>query len=627
MRPPTQLTARALAHYLAGRDNPQRGLCPHELKVPPASLEIDGAVGTRLQQGEGCDRQYSVYPSAWRSRPGNEGGARDQHIVDALQERHQERKDTKSLCQNLFDSVTMIYAYSKQLPNPALALDTLRSVNASTTDAASQTSAQNSSHDVTAASHANGSDVTPPVKKQPRIDRQQSRANLRARSHGHVSGPSAEVLSNGQQVHRLHLRDFTVPIKSPISTNQIPLDVTSDSPKLSIAKTGKKNFTLGSTAADMGRIPPTYEPLNKAERASKPPSRLVPALPVLSTLDCNTLENLKDDVYDHRKHQVYDDFNFAIDYDTNGRFRPSKPFVNRSLYYTFSDPETLLKSFRDSNKAFEKSPLPHLDSARLAHSFRDWNRRNGALIFDSLWVALEILYTPPSELSSQRSPRLRPSRKGASKSSSSERPLGDEPITATSRRYLSNLEAAHIVMICIHALTSLVPVGWPHTWAQLRKLRSWGIVMPNAAPDTDEYTHPYLNIVDELEYEPAIRLAERLLGAIGARTCFEHILATTKKQEAHQGHLEEEPSSGSLVDIIVQHLKVVERVALASRRRLTPNSSVSDDPGWTVSATLMEWLKTIITKKWDSNVYINKWTSVGSAVMLLDKFCMFYTGA
>jgi hypothetical protein len=34
----------------------------------------------------------------------------------------------------------------------------------------------------------------------------------------------------------------------------------------------------------------------------------------------------------------------------------------------------------------------------------------------------------------------------------------------------------------------------------------------------------------------------------------------------------------------------------------------------------MEWMKTIILKQWDSKAVINKWSSVGTAVMLLDRF-------
>jgi hypothetical protein len=636
LRPPTQLTARAIAHYLASQDDPSRGLCPHELKVPPASLEIDGATGTRLQHGS--DLLYSVYPLAasfgqpTSSRTRREEGARDhaqtaashvqEHVVDAVRKRHQARKDTKSLSQNLFDSVTMIYAYSKQLPTSATIIDTLRSCSASladatlkcgTTEVASQTTTENDPHRVTGVSDANSYDDTLHVNGRPRFDRQRSHSEIRVSGFGHSLPSSPEVLSNGQYVHRIpyHKRDTASAAKGPNSPGQLSLDGTLDKGKLSITKRAR------NTAHDMGRVTPFRGTLSRSETYPKSHAHNRPAIPVLSKLNCDTLEELKEDVFEHRKHQLSDELNFAIDFDTNGRFRPSKPFVNRSLFYTLNDPEALLKSFHDGNKAFEKSPLPHLDSAHLTHSFRDWNRRNGALIFDSLWVALGALYTPPPELHARRSPRLRPSRKIATRDNSTENLKSNNASDSSCPRYFSNLEAAHIVMICIHALTSLVPVGWPHTWAQLRKLRSWGIVMPNAPPATDEFTDPYLNIVDELEYEPAIRLAERLLSTIGARTCFEHILETLRKQDSCDNNSAE----NGLMDTVVQHLKVVERIALASKRRMTPTRSVSDDPGWTVTATFLEWLKTVVTKKWDSKVHINKWSSVGTAVMLLDKLC------
>ncbi|KAF2276683.1 uncharacterized protein EI97DRAFT_466830 [Westerdykella ornata] len=60
-RPPTELTARALAYYLTSLDSPTQGLCPHALERPSDNLEID------VQQRRG-------------------------------------RKDPKSLGQNLFDT-------------------------------------------------------------------------------------------------------------------------------------------------------------------------------------------------------------------------------------------------------------------------------------------------------------------------------------------------------------------------------------------------------------------------------------------------------------------------------------------------------------------------------------------
>jgi hypothetical protein len=642
VRPPTQLTARALAHYLAGQTDPQRGFCLHELKVQPHTLEIDGASGTRLHRAPDGTQHSSVYPSASSvlhtlgNSPIGEG-ARDQagatpmgqpshaqeHLVDAVNKRHQTRKDKKSLSQNLFDSVTMIYAYSKQLPSSTSLYQSLRSSSLLSQHAASlesvphaptQTKAHDSSQGVTSATRTNSATVTPPMNLTATTHHQYSQPD-----GGHARAtPTTTVLSNGQQVHRIpyRVRDSSSASKVGKVNEQTSPDRTSEAPKLSVQKTSKKPSPVEEDVTAMGRIVSPADLSKSDGRKLQQSVRAEPTLPVLSTLSCTSLEGLKDDVHGHRKDQLPDDFNFSVDYDTNRRYQPSTPLVNRSLFYTLSDAETLLKSFHDPSPPFENSPLSQLDSARLTHSFRDWNRHNGALVFDSLCVALKALFTPPPELRMHKNPPQSPSRRGAIPNSTTDGP-GDSSSTSFKRqRYLNNLEAAHIVMICIHALTSLVSVGWPHTWAQVRKLRAWGIVLPSAAPETDDFMDPYITIIDELEYEPAIRLAEHLLRAIGARTCFEQILTTIDKQPEKS---DDDALSTCLSDIIVHHLVVVERVALASKRRLVPNGITSDDPGWTITATFIEWLKTVITKRWDNQVEVKKWSSVGSAVMLLDK--------
>ena len=264
-----------------------------------------------------------------------------------------------------------------------------------------------------------------------------------------------------------------------------------------------------------------------------PPNEHLAALPVYSHITCDILDHLKDQVVHHRTAQSRH-LTPIVDFDSNRRFRPTTLFVNRSLYYTLSDSETLLHSFRDqSSPDYMYSPLPHLDAHCLSHAFRDWSQRNGSLVFDSLYEAVDALFRPPPELDAQKSPRLKPSRKDAASSRI--------PASATTPgRYLSDLEAAHIIMICIHALTSSVSLGWPHTWVQVRKLRGWGVVIPGAVPNaasTDKFAHPWLEIIDELEYEPALRLATRLLQAIGTRRCYEHILATVNAQGDHSGQV------------------------------------------------------------------------------------------
>ncbi|KAJ4381572.1 hypothetical protein N0V86_002936 [Didymella sp. IMI 355093] len=66
----------------------------------------------------------------------------------------------------------------------------------------------------------------------------------------------------------------------------------------------------------------------------------------------------------------------------------------------------------------------------------------------------------------------------------------------------------------------------------------------------------------------------------------------------------------SLSSIIVRHLAIVERVALESKRKMKSISTVSKEPGWTVTATLIEWLKTTIIKHWndENQRQLNVWS-------------------
>jgi hypothetical protein len=609
-RPPTLLTAVALAHYLAGQDNPNRGLCPHELKVTPGSFEITNSLAQQARNNSVED--YAVYPSIWQlaqRRGASSQQEPDADLISRLKQRQQARKDPKALGQNLYDSLTMIYSYTTQIPTPTSVLASLCKPDASAHDA------HRTEH---SASQTDGRQVDASIEPTTRTNGHSSTSQLNRKSgdSSHSSNAGAAVLTNGHHVHRIpyHPSNGTTQRRSS-STPHPTVDGASDAAMLSISKTGKKNFTIGGTyPAAVHRASPLLvapEPATKDTIIKEQPSSGVPVIPKLS---CGILDELKEDVHRHRKSRSTD-FNYTVDFDRRRRTRRTKPFVNRSLFYTLSDPEKLLASFHDTNTDFKDSPLPHLDSSRLVNSFRDWNHRNGALIFDSLWLALEALFIAPPELDNQKSPRLRPSRKGASRDTSAQ----SSSFHGNAKRYLDTHEAAHIVMICIHALTSLVPIGWPHTWAQIRKLRSWGVMVPNATPNTDAFAHPYMEIIDELEYEPALRLADRLLRAIGTRTCFEHILASLNGVEVHQGDTEKDASFATLMGVMVEHLEVVERVGMATKMRLNSSHDMDGDPGWTLTATFMEWLRTVIVKKWDSKAEINKWSSVGTAIMVLGK--------
>lgn len=515
----------------------------------------------------------------------------------------------------------MIYSYTTQIPTPASVLASLRkSEHAPVHDArpaqtsatlASQTDGRHAYPSTTPTLGTNGSN-TSQLNENSRIVRQHSQLSAGSRDSSQPDNAGAEVLANGHHVHRIPYH----PSNGTTQRHPTAVDGASDSAMLSIAKTGKKSFTIGGAySAAAHRTKPSAAATELPTKNTPGEEHSSSGVPAVPTLNCSILDELKEDVFRRGKSRSTD-FNYVVDFDRRRRTRRTKPLVNRSLFYTLSDPEKLLASFHDTNQDFKDSPLPHLDSARLANSFRDWNHRNGALIFDSLWLVLEALFISPPELVMQKSPRLRPSRKGASYDGPSDQTSGRHQ---SASRYLDTHEVAHIVMVCIHALTSLVPLGWPHTWAQIRKLRSWGVIVPTATPNTDAFAHPYMDIIDELEYEPAVRLADRLLRAIGTRTCFEHILASLDVAETDRDESEQGNSAVGLVDLVIQHLEVVERVGMATKIRLNSSHDLDGDPGWTVTATFMEWLRTVIVKKWDSKAEINKWSSVGTAVMVFDK--------
>ncbi|KAG9193885.1 hypothetical protein G6011_03920 [Alternaria panax] len=609
-RPPTLLTATALAHYLAGQDNPNRGLCPHELNVAPESFEIANNLAEQARNDSAG--HYAVYPSvgqqATRSSSGHGTATEEQEpdggLMSALGQRQQARKDPKALGQNLYDTLTMIYSYTTHIPSPA-------SVLASLVAPASQTEG----HHAEATAQANAHSTTTQLNGKPGTVRQLSHRATATHGNSHSTNTVAEVLTNGQHVHKIPYHPLNDGLqRRPSSTSHsTAVDGASDSTMLSMKKTPRKSFAIGGASSPaVHQTKPAPVTSRPATQHTASGTRPPPGVSIVPQLSCETLDKLKEHVHRHGTCRSTD-FNCVVDFDRRRRTRRTKPLANRSLFYTLSDPEKLLASFHDASPDFKDSPLPHLDSSRLVNSFRDWNHRNGALIFDSLWLALEALFTPPPELDPQKSPRLRPSRKGASADSQRDQPLNIQDGKTVASRYLDSREAAHIVMICIHALTSLVPIGWPHTWAQIRKLRSWGLMVPNVAPNTDEFAHPYMEIIDELEYEPAIRLADRLLRAVGTRTCFEHILASLK------GDADTTETTETLMDVVVTHLEVVERTSMATRLRLSPNHDLDGDPGWTVTATFMEWLRTVIVKNWDSKAVINRWSSVGTAVMILDK--------
>ncbi|KAJ9640465.1 hypothetical protein H2199_006004 [Coniosporium tulheliwenetii] len=283
-------------------------------------------------------------------------------------------------------------------------------------------------------------------------------------------------------------------------------------------------------------------------------------------------------------------------------------YVNRSLFYGLSNPDVLLRSFRESSwSTVQTSPLPHLDPSTLEHTFRAWYSRNQSLIFNSLCAALECLFVPPRRVKLNRNLQAEASR-------------GSKRPEAWS---LKDRDAAHIIMICVHALTSFVSKNWPGTWMPLRRMRGRDRTYPDVdfARETvggdTSHVRRWTRVVDELEDPLALRLATKLVRAVAARRCHSEILRSTG-ENMFDKYKPDFRMQFPLMNLLMEHLQEVEKDA--RKRQATfehPELELEHppaDPGWTVSSVLLDWLRTIVLKNWDGKAEVKRWEPVGAAI-------------
>jgi hypothetical protein len=156
---------------------------------------------------------------------------------------------------------------------------------------------------------------------------------------------------------------------------------------------------------------------------------------------------------------------------------------------------------------------------------------------------LEALYIPPPEL-------LRTE-------------LGDSIVgpdyqgtTKESAEYLDDSQAAHLVIICIHVLSAL---GDSHS--------------PLSSP---------------AEYEPALRLAKRLVRGIAARVFFDNEIADSLGERKE-------------LDILSGFLTEVKDYLFADLN----------------SGRFLYWLTTVFLEFWDGSPEIHTWSTTGISALLI----------
>jgi len=315
--------------------------------------------------------------------------------------------------------------------------------------------------------------------------------------------------------------------------------------------------------------------------------------------------------------------------------RRAVQFGAQSIFYVLSTPEALLQSFRspsqDASESSDEDPPIYsnhpnqIDQAiRLLKIFDE-----PRIIFQSLWIALGALFTPPPGLSHPKSPRLKAAisiSKTRSSWSSSEFGAVSSPV---SNDYYSDRKAGHIMKLALSALVAAIPKASAETMFAVRNLRASGKVAPDAnllATNAD-LAKPLLEVTDVLEDELALRLMSRLVQALAARCCAAEIIKN--KQMRNYSNDGPRKCPVDVLELLREYL--IEAQCESSRSGAAHNPTVNFTEanatyafasGWSMPAITVEWLRSVLLKEWDGRAEVARWGVVGGAVMILASLCM-----
>ncbi|KAH0538890.1 hypothetical protein FGG08_004546 [Glutinoglossum americanum] len=300
-------------------------------------------------------------------------------------------------------------------------------------------------------------------------------------------------------------------------------------------------------------------------------------------------------------------------------------FTEQSIFYVLSNPSAILESFtvRESKTSvgYPEHTLARPHPQDMDEAFRLLMRKNSALIFNSLWLAVEALFTPPPELIPP-SPRLKAALSTPSPYSPSS-PIETSPrVPPPKARYFTDLEAAHIVVVCLHALVASLPKATPEAWFAIHKLRAQGKVVPdsNLARAGTDSVASMLDVIEVLEDEMALRLMKRLSRAVAARTYFTEIVKTkSRKGKNSKG---KKRDRRGVMEIVCDHFARCNKAGSAPPHGNTGKfpsewNEEQGPTGWSIPALLLEWIRSALLKEWDGREEVSRWSIAGGAIGML----------
>lgn len=271
-----------------------------------------------------------------------------------------------------------------------------------------------------------------------------------------------------------------------------------------------------------------------------------------------------------------------------------------SIFNGLSSFENLASSFHDHPIEIWTPTKQHdLPSVRLDQALRGWPSSVQILIFDSMWLALAPLFEstiPPSNQQTRNNVTLSPSSDPES--------------------------IANAVITTIHALTASIPRAqrdtWHVVWSTVVNGRAYG---KQRYRKSDIYSSPWLHILDAFESEPALRLTQRLIQAVAARTCLEETNLTEDTEVKSLGHKPEHPYS--IRTMILNSLVEEERKVRMAKYGSHVRSEKLHGKSLLGTTTLLwlEWLRKCFLKHWDGTFRISRWGVAGAALEMMEDIC------
>lgn len=257
-----------------------------------------------------------------------------------------------------------------------------------------------------------------------------------------------------------------------------------------------------------------------------------------------------------------------------------RKFVEQCFFDVLSRPESLLESFSDKEGKL-------LDTQTIWYLLLRMTRVAPSLVFDCLWNNLGKLFRPPNHLVETLD--------WANQSPAIKKPP-----------YISNLDAAKIINICLHALVAAIPlVSDPRMVANMSRIRSYGVTTLRRE------TSPLATLSLSLQYEDAfsneltLRLARRLFAAIPIRRRFVELTGFATRDDQYAPERE---------DILESILKTLRFLDLGTPPILNFPDSERELHEKRVPTLILDWARTVMLQDWQGSAVVPSDGSFGGAL-------------